>query len=596
MGRPEEQPTSGRTESKHRHARLWTFVLLGYFVFRYGFKNWCTSDPLDLSLAAPGTYYLAPCEGIKDMQCGHIVVPKDYFDPSAGVAQIALARYKATEHPKKGTIMLNPGGPGGSGKAFLASRFGGELLATMLGHNYDLIGFDPRGIGETKPKVECFLDPQSFRLFVANTVFERSFEVPSQHNISSPDARAALIEQNKQFLSLKEAQAKLCAQNMGDELKYMGSATVVRDMDFMTKIFDGEHSKINYFGGSYGSILGMYLVNMLPDRVGYATVDGIADPVSWSNEPSHKWHKGWISSAEATYKVFLEDCTRAGPDLCKLAKKKDEPIEDIDDRIERFLIELASHPLPVPLGNRPGYLSAGLVRALFLVALERPTNWPAWSAQLAEAMKGHGTALYNSHIPAPGSPDRMASSDLSRLGVTCADSPLPKSKSEFPTPEDLADEMISTMRDVSYRFGAHPHLNEQDGGCQYWPTAGREPERFTGPWNHTLETPLLIMSNTHDPITPIASALLINSLMPNSTLILQEGPGHCTIAMPSLCSLKIRRDYYQGIIPKNGTTCSIDTETFPDPGAEMSAMQALSHEDRELLEAAHQLREVFHSL
>lgn len=132
----------------------------------------------------------------------------------------------------------------------------------MLGEDYDLIGFDPRGIGETRcvyrssrelsvvlsckrhrPKTQCFSHPQDYTLFTANTVFERSFEVPNPFNLSHA-TRESLVEQNRQYLALKEAQAELCAKNMGDELKFMGSANVVRDMDFMTRLFDGEGAKM----------------------------------------------------------------------------------------------------------------------------------------------------------------------------------------------------------------------------------------------------------------------------------------------------------------------------------------------------------------
>ncbi|KAF8184038.1 hypothetical protein K438DRAFT_1123348 [Mycena galopus ATCC 62051] len=88
-----------------------------------------------------------------------------------------------------------------------------------------------------------------------------------------------------------------------------------------------------------------------------------------------------------------------------------------------------------------------------------------------------------------------------------------------------------------------------DGGCQYWPVRG--PERFAGPWNATLEWPMLIVSNPIDPITPIQSGLRINSLMPGSTrLIIQDGPGHCSTATPTLCTRKLVREYYAGILRK----------------------------------------------
>jgi hypothetical protein len=96
--------------------------------------------------------------------------------------------------------------------------------------------------------------------------------------------------------------------------------------------------------------------------VGYVTIDGIADPVSWSNEPSHKWHTGWVHDAEKTYDMFLRDCSQAGPELCPLAKHADESPSQIEKRVESFLDELIEKPLPAPHPKRAGYLTSGAVR------------------------------------------------------------------------------------------------------------------------------------------------------------------------------------------------------------------------------------------
>lgn len=119
--------------------------------------------------------------------------------------------------------------------------------------------------------------------------------------------------------------------------------------------------------------------------------------------------------------------------------------------------------------------------------------WPLAAAQLSEAMGGNGTALYDS---LPANRNVSIVGEPSRLAVTCLDSPPPASLDEYPTPEILADEIISALKNISPHFGASVSVGEPDGGCQYWPTAGKGPERFTGPWNATLETPLLIVSNT----------------------------------------------------------------------------------------------------
>lgn len=95
-----------------------------------------------------------------------------------------------------------------------------------------------------RPQVQCFNSASDVNFFVANTVLQQGFTVASSSNLSDPAIEAQLVEQSREFLALKKSQAELCAKNMGDELRYMGTATVVRDMDFMAKLFDGEDGKM----------------------------------------------------------------------------------------------------------------------------------------------------------------------------------------------------------------------------------------------------------------------------------------------------------------------------------------------------------------
>jgi len=439
------------------------------------------------------------------------------------------------------------------------------------------------------PKVQCFPHPIEQQIFRANTVFEQGFSVSS--NLSDPSTREHLIEQQRQFLAMKKTQAELCAQRMSEALPYMGTATVVRDIFLMTSKLDDEHALINYWGGSYGTILGSYLVNMVPDRIGKAVIDGVANPVLWADKPSHFWHRDWISSIEDTFQWFLRSCSEAGPDVCPLAREKNEDPNAIDDRILEFLDKLYENPLPVPNARRPGYLTSGGVRALTLIYMEVPRAWVRLSKMLAAAMAGDGTLILNNLLPVYGAsgPDLSFAEDLSRLAVTCLDSPPPEDDdSEFPTPELLADIGLGTIRDVSKHFGMSTTISEPDGGCQFWPVRG--PERFTGPWNQTLKNPILIVSNTADPVTPIASGRLVNKLLSNSSrLLIQNSPGHGSTALTSLCTIKAIRAYYNdGVLPQNEFTCEAEEQPFSNK----SLLTAeLNEEDRRLLEAAEKISE-----
>lgn len=199
---------------------------------------------------------------------------------------------------------------------------------------------------------------------------------------------------------------------------------------------------------------------------------------------------------------------QAGPKLCPLARQAGEPTLAIQTRLEIFMDKLYETPLPVPNARRPGYLTSGGFRgkrdkcssdhiltrpsALILVVLEQPAIWHFGSQLLAKAMAGDGTDLYN--ILLPNYDLTAPDSDLARLAVSCLDTPRAKTQAEFPTPEMMADVALETIKNVSPHFGSSMSWGEPDGGCQFWPVEG--PERFTGPWNHTLNNKILIISNT----------------------------------------------------------------------------------------------------
>lgn len=204
--------------------------------------------PLDKGVA------WSPCASNANYSCGYLTVPKDYTDVTAGTASIAILKVPATaaKADQLGGLWLNPGGPGGSGVAF-GERFGPSLSAIVEGR-YDLIGFDPRGIANTRPLVDCFGSMRAYQDFKAATVLERGFDI-SSHPRSSQNY-VHLLDQHRQLLGLQEAEFAACAEKMGDEIRHMSTSTVVRDIERMSAILYGPRARINFFGGSYGTILG----------------------------------------------------------------------------------------------------------------------------------------------------------------------------------------------------------------------------------------------------------------------------------------------------------------------------------------------------
>ncbi|KAF9075654.1 Alpha/Beta hydrolase protein [Rhodocollybia butyracea] len=540
-----------------------------------------------------------------------VYFPEDYLD-SSGNASIALAIYRAKQQPRKGSVFLNPGGPGAPGTHLTLNT--GRSFAKLIGDDWDLIGFDPRGVGQTRPETRCFPSTIEYDQFFANTVVEQGITISSIMNLSLSSSSASsstlfneLVPQYRKLLELKKAQAELC-QNIGDRLRYMGTTTVVKDMDFITKVLDGDDAKINYWGESYGSIIGAYLVNMLPKRAGYVVIDGIVDPVSWSNEPTHTLPAKWLGYAEKTYETFLQNCTKAGPTLCPLAKYEDEPWKNIELRFEEFFDATAARPISVPLGNRPGVLTSGAARGYLETFMYNPQRWSEAAKVYSAAFAGDATLLYNLIVPPPLTASENQSHpaprrDLYSHAIACLDTPPPSPllSGNDPTAEDLSRLGLQTLQTVSPHFGVSLSMDVNEpylgGGCQFWPV--RAPERFSGPWGGDevetgLERKMVIISNTADPITPITSGLYLNSLMPqSSTMIIQDGAGHCSNALPSLCTAKLVRAYFSGnseaTIPRNGTICYPDDVAFLDP-LDSEKWRLMEQADREMIQALRNIR------
>ncbi|OCH84673.1 hypothetical protein OBBRIDRAFT_763985 [Obba rivulosa] len=525
-----------------------------------------------------GEVVWAKCTGEYDLpraECGSILVPLDYFNSSAGVAKIALGRYNATSGPRKGIVLVNPGGPGGPGKRL--ATISGHTLQQLIGPEYDVIGFDPRGIGETQPRTQCFPSQADYLAFKSHTVLERGYDVGP--NLTVPGNREHLIALQREADALLKTQFEICGETMGEELRYMGTSTVVRDMDFITAVLEGDDALINYWGGSYGSILGQYLVNMLPDRVGRVTIDGIADAVAWSNQPYYQWYGQWLSSTQDAYNIFASECSKVGPDICALAAMRGEDPAFIVERIEGFVAKLYDEPLPVPDATRPGILTSGLLRQYILEHLEAPLSWPDFARDFASAMQGNGTAILSTLQIIPS-----YFYDLARSAVSCNDN----KPFAPPSAEEVIDKLLNVERKVApFAFAAV--TTEPDAGCQFWPV--QPPERFDGPWNHTLRNPILVVSNTADPITPIASGQLVIALMPNSSrLLVQDSPGHCSLALPSLCTVKHVRAYFRdGSLPPEGTICQPSVTPF----GISEAGSVLSGEDHDIIESLKELGRVF---
>ncbi|KAG8880549.1 hypothetical protein FRB97_000719 [Tulasnella sp. 331] len=476
----------------------------------------------------------------------------DHSDPSLATTTLSLTVIRADPSlgSRLGSLYTNYGGPNVPG-AMLSLMGFGESIHSLVGGRYDVYSWDPRGIGRTTPAVNCYGSANEQKAALLNTVAERTFSITSDP--WSKEGRAVLVQQQREALAIWQMQATICNQTMGvDVLKYMGTTTLIKDMEYLKNAIDGLDAPINFHGGSYGTIVADYLVNMLPHRVGKVIAHGVADPVMWATK--HFETYAWLN------------------DL----------LEDAEDRVENFLEMLhdsGGMRVTGPAGVRRGLLTSGMVRASLFETLQYPATWQSYTEKLALALGippsppgvQNLAPLFAQSIQFPLDipAGAIGQEDLTRLAVSCADA-IPYDKDEeWPTAEGMVDALLAGALKTTRTFGGTVHLLEQHGGCQFWPKSDTI-ERFSGPWNHTLQTPMLVVSNSHDPITPASQGRKMASRFGDSARhVVQNGTGHSYLVQPTDCYAKIVKGYFEeGKIPNHETFCNApEADNFPELGA-----------------------------
>ncbi|CDZ98888.1 Peptidase S33 tripeptidyl aminopeptidase-like, C-terminal [Phaffia rhodozyma] len=474
-------------------------------------------------------------------QCTTVKVPLDYTQGwEAGEAQIAVNKWVA-QGPKHGderkSLFVNPGGPGGAGTMFTYEV--AAPLSEVIDDMYDIIGFDPRGINNTTPKMLCFPNQQTETLYQASlgpTVDPWVGREELRRMIGKADAENMMIEQ-------------MCEASSQEAGRHMSTTTVVRDLAFLAELFTGRDTPINYYGVSYGSVIGEFLIGMFPDRVGNVVIDGICDPITWRENAHHTWSRRDLLDTDKTYMAFLRSCIDAGQERCALASQN-STVESLKSDIDDILKQMVGYPLVV---KGMGVLYSAQVRQWIFANLFQPSGWSGLA-------QGNGTLIFEStQSMIELDPKIPASTTFATEGVECTDAiPYPENMTTEAIVDMLTDEMLFQVNNISSRF-AGLFVDK----CLRWKM--RDADRFTGLMNQTLSNDILIIGNTADPITSIKNAQLLNEIQPMSRLVHHDGFGHCSYVMASLCTLSAMRSYLiENILPPNNLLCKPDQVLFPN--------------------------------
>ncbi|KAG8707836.1 hypothetical protein FRC11_007094 [Ceratobasidium sp. 423] len=537
--------------------------------------------------------------------CSWFEVPLDWADQSAGNAKLAVARYKATKQPKLGTLFINPGGPGGSGVDTILSS-NAETISEIAGGQYDVVSWDPRGIGRTIPRADCFKTGTEENAFWEGTIPRAGLE--ARGNFTDQRDLDAFYEQVDEVDTLLEELGKRCIAYSPNTFQYIGTAAGVRDMVAMHDVLESSSKPIDYWGLSYGTVIGIYFVNMFPDRVGRVVLDGVVDPEYWANRPAHEMWKIKPESTDEAFTGFASACAAAGPSGCALATKG--ATSDSIRELARNVID-AAYDYKREVGPSAQIGSADIRMALYQ-GMYTPTKWPELAEQGAtfvdffrnisllpsSTKRSVGAPIFdigrrqtaNNGTTSNTTTTNDPAPDYAFQGVTCADAV----DAGNVTTKDVFDFLVKVTREVSQMFG--PMWG--DGGlyCHRWPV--RAVERYTGPWNKKLANPILvigmgtgraafplansfILGNEADPVTPYISAKKVADALGDSAILIeQDDYGHLSLAMHSTCTASALQDYFlHNKLPSQDKLCGTDQQLFPGPGVTKSTLSKVKSQN-----------------
>ncbi|KAJ3328389.1 hypothetical protein HDU93_001488, partial [Gonapodya sp. JEL0774] len=504
--------------------------------------TWGCSAPASAMKIVPGLSTWTSCGSHLD--CAKLTVPLEYADSaSSDVAIIPLVRYNATAPTgRKGSLLVNPGGPGASGVGFVTAGTGASI-STVTGGEYDIVGFDPRGAGGAEPRLVCFASAGEEYDF--NAAFPAG--VDSWIGAFSNSTETKMVANSLEaFDNASRLLAQECLKQNSTALFTSTAAYVVRDMASIVDMLDGPGAKLNYWGFSYGTIYGVEFIQTFPQRVGRVVMDGVFDAEANAQTYASQLPNDQVSVRSAI-SDFAEFCFTAGPTACNFAGISTSA-EDIERRFDE--LHKVAFENPVTASGVP--ITASVLSSFLWSFFTVPPTWPVVASLIAALEIGDAGPLLEVLVQSAGSaPSNRSAPATGTVSVmpfvlNCLDN----------APTNLLP--LSYIRDLVRLITVTentPWIGADLGTisfCRNFPS--RRPKLSNLGVSKIAETDkalskqnttILIVNGAHDSTTPLASAKHLRSLLPSSSRIAtRKGPGHTTISVPSLGLAKAVAMYF----------------------------------------------------
>lgn len=432
--------------------------------------------------------------GVPGFQCATMKAPLDYTKPDAGDTRLAVARKKATGPGKRlGSLLVNPGGPGGSAIGYL-QQYAGIGYPVEVRAQYDMVAVDPRGVARSEP-VEC-LDG-------------RAMDAYTQTDFTPDDAKETgrLVDAYKKF-------AEGCGEDAAGLLRHVSTTEAARDMDILRAVLGDE--KLTYVGASYGTLLGATYAGLFPDRVGRLVLDGGMDP----SLPARRLNLDQTAGFETAFQAFARDCVHHRD--CPLGTKASA----VGSNLKAFFEKLDARPIPT--GDADGReLGESLATTGVIAAMYDEGAWQHLRDALSAAMRendGAGLLALSDSYYERDAEGRYTNLMFANAAVNCLDLP-----PAFATPDEVR-KSLPAFEKASPVFGeglAWATLN-----CAYWPVAPTgEPHRIEA----AGAAPIVVVGTTRDPATPYRWAQALSRQLSSARLLTYEGDGHTAYGRGSKC-------------------------------------------------------------
>jgi pimeloyl-ACP methyl ester carboxylesterase len=485
-----------------------------------------TGVPTPIAEVAPSpqlqSYYSQPlslsdCNGT--FKCGNISVPLDYANPTGSEITIAVIFAEATSGTAKGTIFFNPGGPGSSGVQWVKDGYD-QLGTANLRANYNVVGFDPRGVMGSSP-VKCLSAKDTDKMLYG----------PLTAPLGSKADLANSINQAKKF-------AAACKKNSTKILPHVDTVSAARDIDILRAVFGD--SKLNYLGYSYGTFLGMTYATLFANKVGHLVLDGVVDPTISNEQQS----LGQLKGFDFELKAFLTDCLKHAKQVaCPFKGNLASALKTVTSMLKYF----ETHSVRTSNRSRP--LTLWGAETGMMMALYSKDYWQYLRAAFDQTLNSSDGSIFLALADFYN--DRDASGTYSsntleaNAAINCLDSRSSSAMADMVTQNRRLLKVSPTLGRY-WQFGAIQ--------CSVWPYKAITPPSS---YAATGSAKILVVGTTGDPATPYSQAVHVaNHVLENAQLVTWHGDGHTAYGHSNQCVSDAVDGYFiDSIVPAQDPQC-----------------------------------------